>query len=78
MTNIQTQVKPFTLEDKLGKQDFHYDTKQLFESTTKAVTDSNQKLLEETKINKNVIENLDKTNKNIRSFESRNKYEVIH
>ena len=46
----QSKVKQVRLVEKSCKQGFHYDIKKKqFEPITKAVTDSNQKLLEETK-----------------------------
>ena len=34
-TTLQSQVKHFRLEDRLGKQVFQYDTKQIFKPVTK-------------------------------------------
>ena len=69
LTNLQSQVKQIRLEDKLGKQGFHYDTKQLFEPIRTAVTDTSQKLIEETKINTKAIENMDDSNKYVKTLE---------
>ena len=63
--------------EKLGKQGFHYDIKELFEPIRKTVTDTSQKLLEETKINTKAIENLDQSNKYVETLELMNKNEVI-
>ena len=49
LDDLQLEVKQVRLVEKLGKQSIHYDIKELFELITKAVNDSNQKLLEETK-----------------------------
>ena len=62
----------------MGKQGYHYDVKELFEQITKVVTDSNQKFFEETKINTKVIEDLDESNKYVKTLESMNKKEVFH
>ena len=37
-TTLQSQVKQFRLEDRLGKQVFHYDTKQLYKPITNTNT----------------------------------------
>ena len=44
--------------EKLGKQGFHYDIKELFEAITKADIDTSQKLHEETKYTTKAIEEL--------------------
>ena len=44
LADLQSKVKQVRLEEKLGKQGFHYDTKQLFEPITKTIKDTNQKL----------------------------------
>ena len=64
--------------EKLGKQGFRYDIKEPFETITKAVTDSNQKLLEESKSTKKAFIELVESNKYIKTLESVNKNEVIH
>ena len=51
LEDLQSKVKQVRLLEKLGKQGFHYDITEVFEPITKAVTDSNQKQLEETKSN---------------------------
>ena len=61
----------------IGKQCYHYDIKELFETIRKAVTDKNQKLLEETKSNTKAIENLDESNKYVKTLKLKNKNEVI-
>jgi len=76
--DLQSKVKKVRLVEKLGKQGFHYDIKKLFEPITKAVTDSNQKLLEETTSNTKAIENLVESNKYVKTLESMHKNEVIH
>ena len=63
LENLQSKLKQVTLAEKLSKQGYHYDMKKIFEPITKAVTDSNQNLLEETKYNAKGIENLDESNK---------------
>ena len=74
LTKLQSQVKRIRLEDKLGKQGYNYDTKQLFEPR---LTDTSQKLLEVTKINTKAIENPEESNKYVKTLESINKNEVI-
>ena len=64
--------------EKLGKQCFHYGVKNLFEPVTKAVTDSNQKLLEQTKSNAKAIQNLGESNNYVKTLELMNKNDVIH
>ena len=63
LENLQSKLKQVTLVENLSKQGYHYDMKKIFELITKAVTDSNQNLLEETKSNAKEIENLNESNK---------------
>ena len=56
---------------------FQYDEKQLFEPITKTPTDTNQKLLEETKSTIKVIEKLVESIKYVKTLESMNKNRVI-
>jgi len=65
------------LVEKLGKQGYHYDIKELFEPITKAVTHTNQRILEESKSNTKAIGNLDESNKYVKILESMKKNEVI-
>ena len=78
LDDLQSNVKQVRLVEELGKQGFHYDIKVLFEPITKAVTDSNQKLLEESKSTTNAIMELDESNKYGKTLESINKNGVIH
>ena len=78
LDDLQSKVKHVRLVEKLGKQGYHYDIKELFEPITKAVTDSNQKLLEETKFNTKAIENLDELNKYVKTLELMNENGLIH
>ena len=64
--------------EKLGKQGIHYDVKELFKPITKTLTDTKQKLLEKTRFNTKVIENLNESNKYVETLGSRNKNGVIH
>ena len=48
--------------EKLDKQGFHYDKKKLFELITKAVTNTSQYLLKETKSTTKAIEERDESN----------------
>ena len=59
--------------EKLGKQGLRYDMKELFEPVTKAVTDSNQKLIEETRFITTAIANLDESSKDVKTLESMKK-----
>ena len=60
--SLQNQVKVVSLQDKLGKQNFHEDMKKVFEPVTKLVENNSEnitKTLTETSINNNkAIENL--------------------
>ena len=49
--DLQSKVKQARLVEKLGKQRYQNDIKEQFEPIIKAVTESNQKLIEETKSN---------------------------
>ena len=37
LASLQNQVKPFRLQDKLGKQNFHEDMNKVFEPVTKSL-----------------------------------------
>ena len=78
LDDLQSKVKQVRLVEKLGKQGYHYDIKELIEPITKAVTDSNQKTLEETKCTTKAIMELDESRKYIKTLESMNENEVIH
>ena len=47
LADLQSEIKQFRLVEKLGKQGFHHDVKELIEPITKTDTDSCQKLFEE-------------------------------
>ena len=76
LDDLQSQVKQVRLVENLGKQCCQYDMKEPFEPITKTVTDSNQTLLEKTKSNTKAIENLDESNKYVKTLGSMNKNEV--
>ena len=78
MDDLQPKVNQVRLGENLGKQGYHYDMKEIFEPITKTVTESNQKLLEETKSKKRAIQNLDESNKYVKTLELMNRSEVIH
>ena len=61
----------------MGKQGFHYNIEELFEPITKAVTDSNQKVLERTKSNTKEFMELDEPNEYKKTLELLNKNGVI-
>ena len=52
LADKKSKVKQIGLVEKLGRQGFHYNKKELFELIAKAVTDTSEKILEETKSNK--------------------------
>ena len=56
----------------LGKQRFHHDVKELVEPITKRLTDTIQKLVEETRLIAKAIESLDESNKYVKTLESMN------
>ena len=63
--------------EKLGKQGFQYDAKELFQPIRNAVTDTIQKLLDETKSTAKAIEGLEDSNVNVKVSEFLNKIGVI-
>ena len=62
LVSLESQVKAVRLQDKLGKQNFHEDTKKVFEPVTKSLENTSQditKTITETSIKNNqAIENL--------------------
>ena len=48
LADVQSKVKQVRLAEILGRQGFHYDTKELFGPITTAVKVTSEKLLEET------------------------------
>ena len=69
----QSKVKRVKLVRSLGKQSLHYDVKELFEPITKTLTETSQKLLDETRFNTKAIENLDESNKYVKTLQLKNK-----
>ena len=63
LVSLQDQVKTVRLQDKLGKQNFHEDMKEVFETITKSLENTSQditKSITETSVKNNqAIENLD-------------------
>ena len=59
LVDLHSKVEQVRLVEKLGKQGFHYDMKELFELITKAATDTSQNLFEETRSTTKAIEELD-------------------
>ena len=61
LVSLQTQVKVVTLQDKLGKQNFHEDMKKVFEPVTKSLETTSQdirKTITETSMKNNqAVEN---------------------
>ena len=78
LDDLQSNVKQVRLVQKLGKQGFHYDVRELLEPITKPVTASNQKLLEESKSTTKAIMEVDESKKDIKFLESTKKNEIIH
>ena len=62
LASLQDQVQAVTFQDKLGKQNFHEDMKEVFEPVTKSLENTSQditKTITESSINNNqAIENL--------------------
>ena len=77
MAELQSIVKQVRLVEKSGKQGFPYDTKELFDPLTKAVTDTSQKLLDETKSTTKAFDELDESNVHVKVLELTNKKGVI-
>ena len=73
LDDLQSKVKQVRLVEKIGKQGYRHDIKELFELITKILTDTSQKLLEETKSKTKGIENFDESKKYIKTLESMNK-----
>ena len=44
LVSLQNQVQEVGLQDKLGKQNFHYDTKRVFEPVTDTIKNTSEKL----------------------------------
>ena len=62
LADLQSKVTQVRLAERLRKQGFHFDIKELLKPVTKAVTDTSQKLLEDTKSTKKTIGELDESN----------------
>ena len=63
LEDLQLKVEQVRLVEKLSKQGYQYDIKELFEPFKKVVADSDQKLPEETKSNTKAKENPDESKK---------------
>ena len=72
LADLQSELKQVRMVEKLGKQGFQYDIKELFEPITKAVTESNQKLLEENKSTTKAIEELKESSGLVKDWELMN------
>ena len=63
LVSLENQVKVVRLQDKLGKQNFHEDTRNVFEPVTNSLENTSQditKTITESSIKNNqAIENLD-------------------
>ena len=62
-------MKQVPLREKLGKEGFYFDAKEIFEPITKAVTDTNENLLEESKPTTKAIEELNESNVQVKALE---------
>ena len=69
LADLQSIEKQVRLAEKLGKQGFQCDTKILYEPINEAVTDTSQKLHEETKSTPKAIEELDESNVHVKTLE---------
>ena len=69
LPDLQSKVKQVRFIEKLSKQSFHYDIKEVFEPISKLFTDTSQKLLDETKSTTREIEELDESNVPVKAFE---------
>ena len=78
MADLQSKAKQVGLVENLGKQRFQFDIKGLFEPITKAVKDSNQKLLAKIEFTAKAIEEMDESNVHVKASELMNKNGLIH
>ena len=78
LADLQSKVKQNRLVEKIGKQCFHLDIKKLLEPITKTVTDTSQKIHEETKSTRKAMEALDESNVHVKALEFLNKNGVIN
>ena len=62
LQDLKSRIKQVRLLEKLGKQGFHYDVKEIFEPITKTVADISQKIIEKTKSTTKPIEELHESN----------------
>ena len=62
LEDLKLRLKQVRLLEKLGKQGFHNDQKEIFEPIAKTVTDISQKLIEKTKSTTKPIEEMDESN----------------
>ena len=69
IADSQSKVKRVRLEQKLGKQGFHYDKIELFEPNTKAFEDKSEKLLEESKSTTKALEEMNESNVHVKDLE---------
>ena len=53
---LQCEVREVRSQEKLGKQDFHYDVQELFESITKTVETTSEEFFEQSKAKTEEIE----------------------
>ena len=78
MADLQSKVKQVRLVEKLGKQGFYCDTKDFFEPITEVVTDTSQKLLDESKSTTKAIEELYESSVHVKALQLINQRGEIH
>ena len=78
LADLESNESQVRLFEMLGTQSFHYDTIELFEPISKAVTDTSQKLLEKTKPTTKTIEELDESYVHVKNLDLLNKIGMIN
>ena len=66
---IQSDVREVRSQEKLGKQVYHYDAKEIFEPIRKAVINLSEKLLEESKPTLEAIKEVYESNVHVKALE---------
>ena len=78
LDDFQSKVKQDRLVEKIGKQGYHYDMKELLRPITKTLTNRRQKFFEEGKPTTKANMELDESKQYIKTLEAMNINEVIH
>ena len=76
LPDLQSKVKQVRFEEMLGKQSFHYDSREFFEPITKTVIDASEKVLEETNSPTKVIEESNESIVHMKALELMNEIGV--